>query len=585
MNVILSSNISSQYIQIFTNRLNNTAIEIILQLFNYIGAFHLICLSTRRIDIGTCSDIIIGKSPGLFMCVDRCVVYYDEYIDCAIRAPIMLQAMNNRLTYKFLFIERRLYLQPRVYQEQPELVKIDNINETLTFRWFPKVAGYFPSGIKMVIYGTIVHFGTTNYTTNMTLKPGLAVIDSTSTTNFNCTNYESNEKPLKVNLSKIISSNEIKITTNILNKNTINIRLEAKNYVGIFHLLCYVNGEQTKGTRADVIVKAAPGVLQLIERCRVYDKQYIKCRIRAPTIARAIQNDYPAKFEFNEISHSHDNLAYITRFEFLKNESTNEYLTFKWRPTADGEFPDKVRMHMKAILPHFNVSSYNFDMTPIFRITPKFTLQAISSSEIQIKLASISPAAFCDKSIIPKLGSNINRTWTIVEANRNTIIIDKLLSDSVYRVCMKCRQTYTDPDGMEECQEIKTLSKFNFLYNQNYFIFIIIIVILILFIILGIGFYCWKYQQSLKYQQVANGKIFKITSLNGYDGSVRHETISSGSINTSSPYSAQSSTLNDMDVDNDCLIENNNDEYLPLASITEVIEMSSPPKILPRNEN
>jgi hypothetical protein len=49
---------------------------------------------------------------------------------------------------------------------------------------------------------------------------------------------------------------------------------------------------------------AAPGTLQLAERCRVYDRQYIKCVIRAPIIARAVQNDYPAKFEFNEISHS-----------------------------------------------------------------------------------------------------------------------------------------------------------------------------------------------------------------------------------------------------------------------------------------
>ncbi|CAF4923973.1 unnamed protein product, partial [Rotaria socialis] len=40
------------------------------------------------------------------------------------------------------------------------------------------------------------------------------------------------------------------------------------------------------------------------ERCRVYDRQYIKCLIRAPTIARAIQNDYPPKFEFHEISQS-----------------------------------------------------------------------------------------------------------------------------------------------------------------------------------------------------------------------------------------------------------------------------------------
>jgi hypothetical protein len=51
-------------------------------------------------------------------------------------------------------------------------------------------------------------------------------------------------------------------------------------------------------------VLAAPGVLQLAEKCRVYDRQYIKCIIRAPIIARAIQNDYPAKFEFNEISYS-----------------------------------------------------------------------------------------------------------------------------------------------------------------------------------------------------------------------------------------------------------------------------------------
>ena len=49
---------------------------------------------------------------------------------------------------------------------------------------------------------------------------------------------------------------------------------------------------------------ASPGVIQLAKRCQVYDKQYIKCIIRAPTIARAIQNDYPAKFEFNETSSS-----------------------------------------------------------------------------------------------------------------------------------------------------------------------------------------------------------------------------------------------------------------------------------------
>ena len=51
-------------------------------------------------------------------------------------------------------------------------------------------------------------------------------------------------------------------------------------------------------------ITAPPGVLQLAEKCRVYDRQYIKCVIRASTIARAVQNDYPVKFEFTEIAHS-----------------------------------------------------------------------------------------------------------------------------------------------------------------------------------------------------------------------------------------------------------------------------------------
>ncbi len=48
---------------------------------------------------------------------------------------------------------------------------------------------------------------------------------------------------------------------------------------------------------------AAPGVLQLTERCRVYDRQYIKCIIGAPIIAKAIQNGYPPNFKFKEMNH------------------------------------------------------------------------------------------------------------------------------------------------------------------------------------------------------------------------------------------------------------------------------------------
>jgi hypothetical protein len=39
---------------------------------------------------------------------EPCIVYYDEYIDCKIKAPRMIQAINNRLKYDFHFEERRL---------------------------------------------------------------------------------------------------------------------------------------------------------------------------------------------------------------------------------------------------------------------------------------------------------------------------------------------------------------------------------------------------------------------------------------------------------------------------------------------
>ncbi len=56
--------------------------------------------------------------------------------------------------------------------------------------------------------------------------------------------------------------------------------------------------------------------------------------------------------------------AYRTNHEFLKNESTNEYLVFKWVPNVDGEFPDRILMNMSVNLPHFTPLYYIFDMTP-----------------------------------------------------------------------------------------------------------------------------------------------------------------------------------------------------------------------------
>jgi hypothetical protein len=59
-----------------------------------------------------------------------------------------------------------------------------------------------------------------------------------------------------------------------------------------------------------------------------------------------------------------DRRAYETQHEFLKNESTDEYLVFKWKPSVDGEFPNGVIMDMKIRLPYFGTSYYRFDMTP-----------------------------------------------------------------------------------------------------------------------------------------------------------------------------------------------------------------------------
>ncbi len=58
--------------------------------------------------------------------------------------------------------------------------------------------------------------------------------------------------PLEANLSKIIPSNQMKLIITSSNISTLNIRLEANNYIGIFHLLCYEKGQQTHGNLADV---------------------------------------------------------------------------------------------------------------------------------------------------------------------------------------------------------------------------------------------------------------------------------------------------------------------------------------------
>lgn len=125
---------------------------------------------------------------------------------------------------------------------------------------------------------------------------------------------------------------------------------------------------------------APSGVLQLVQRCQVHERQYLKCLIQAKVIGRAIKNGCIPRFNFEEDRHpyviirtiemkfisfsSSAYLAYKQPPEFLMNESTNEVLAFKFRPTTDGEFPNHLRMNMTQMLRYFEPSWYIFDMTP-----------------------------------------------------------------------------------------------------------------------------------------------------------------------------------------------------------------------------
>ncbi|CAF4192544.1 unnamed protein product [Rotaria magnacalcarata] len=133
-----------------------------------------------------------------------------------------------------------------------------------------------------------------------------------------------------------------------------------------------------------------------------------------------------------------------------------------------------------------------------FRITPKFTVHTVSPTKITVQVTPTDPPALCEKSILPELSMALNYTWTLFDSNLNTISEDNnILPDSIYRICIKCRQTYSDPDGNPVCQEIKTLSKPSFLSDWHYLIFINIILILILFIIFGLVFSLKKNRYEL----------------------------------------------------------------------------------------
>ena len=55
-----------------------------------------------------------------------------------------------------------------------------------------------------------------------------------------------------------------------------------------------------------------------------------------------------------------------------------------------------------------------------------------------------------------------------------SIKLDNLLSNTAYRVCIKCKQVFSDPDGLEVCQDTRTPSNRKLLFKTIYFRFITI---------------------------------------------------------------------------------------------------------------
>jgi hypothetical protein len=85
--------------------------------------------------------------------------------------------------------------------------------------------------------------------------PSSVIVNSSSSiVQFLCINHESDDLPLMIELSKKISSDQIKLFRYQLNKTMIDIRIQLKNYLGIFQLICYSKNSKTKGISADVIV-------------------------------------------------------------------------------------------------------------------------------------------------------------------------------------------------------------------------------------------------------------------------------------------------------------------------------------------
>lgn len=89
------------------------------------------------------------------------------------------------------------------------------------------------------------------------IVPDLVVVNPNSNLKFFCQNHRTDEGPLEVMLSKNISSDQVQLSTTLINSSTVQIHLVVNDYMGLFHLLCFARDRRNEGTRSDVIIKGS----------------------------------------------------------------------------------------------------------------------------------------------------------------------------------------------------------------------------------------------------------------------------------------------------------------------------------------
>jgi hypothetical protein len=62
----------------------------------------------------------------------------------------------------------------------------------------------------------------------------------------------------------------------------------------------------------------------------------------------------------------------------------------------------------------------------------------------------------------------------MIESGQNVTIIDNLLSNITYELCIRCRQTRNSSYSIEECRQIRTSDKFGKIVKKMIYFTIIL---------------------------------------------------------------------------------------------------------------